>query len=294
MKKIVLYLLLTFSFQLLTLHAQTPDKMSYQAVVRDANNNLVSNTQVGIEINIYQGSTTGTQVYTETQTPTTNDNGLLTIEIGGQTDFDAIDWANAPYFLETNIDPTGGTNYTITGVSQLLTVPYALHAKTADNITNGITETDPLYTAWNKSYNDLSDKPNITDTVNTILDTITQFVRTELDGDPNNELQNITISNDTIYLSNGGFVRLPENNNDNGIFYYYDNDNDGFGDKARPLWLPLTVNAPNSFIINNNDCNDADASINPDADEICGDGIDQDCNGEDLQCDNLDIDNDND
>ena len=126
--------------------AQTPEKMTYQAVVRDDNSTLIISTQVGIEINIYQTSASGTLVYTETQTPTTNINGLLSIEIGGQTGFDLIDWANGPYFIETNIDVAGGTNYTITGVSQLLTVPYALHAKTAETITGGITETDPVYT----------------------------------------------------------------------------------------------------------------------------------------------------
>ena len=112
--------------------AQAPQKMSYQAIVRDAAGELIKSTQVGIEINILQGSATGTGVYTETQTPTTNANGLLTIEIGGGTGFDAIDWANGPYYLETKIDPTGGTNYTITGTSQLLSVPYALHSKTAE------------------------------------------------------------------------------------------------------------------------------------------------------------------
>ena len=118
-----------------SLFAQAPEKMTYQAVVRDDNSILITSTEVGIEINIYQeGSESGTLVYTETQTPATNANGLFSIEIGGQTGFDTITWANGPYFLETNIDVAGGTNYTITGVSQLLTVPYALHAKTAETI----------------------------------------------------------------------------------------------------------------------------------------------------------------
>jgi hypothetical protein len=130
-----------------SIFAQVPQKITYQAVVRDDNGTLISNTQVGIEINIYQDSVTGTLVYTETQTPTTNANGLLTIEIGGQTGFDTISWANGPYFLETNIDPAGGTNYTITGASQLLTVPYALYAKTADSLAGGIVETDPVFSS---------------------------------------------------------------------------------------------------------------------------------------------------
>jgi len=72
---------------------------------------------------------------------------LVSIEIGtGATsdDFSAIDWANGPYFIKTETDPTGGTTYTITGTNQLLSVPYAMHAKTADTVTGGITESDPV------------------------------------------------------------------------------------------------------------------------------------------------------
>jgi len=106
---------------------------------------LVTNTQIGMEINIRQGSASGPVVYTETQTPTTNANGLVSIEIGGGAGFNTIDWSAGPYFIETKTDPTGGTNYTITGTSQLLSVPYALFAKTADIVTGGITETDPTF-----------------------------------------------------------------------------------------------------------------------------------------------------
>ena len=120
-----------------TVWAQSPEKMSYQAVIRNNSNALVTNTQIGMEINIHQGTPSGTVVYTETQTPTTNANGLVSIEIGGGTGFNTIDWANGPYFIETKTDLTGGTSYTITGTSQLLSVPYALHAKTAETVTAG-------------------------------------------------------------------------------------------------------------------------------------------------------------
>ncbi len=121
--------------------AQSPEKMSYQAVVRDGSNNLVSSTAVGIQISILQGSASGTAVYVETQIPTSNANGLVSLEIGDGTvvsgDFASIDWANGPYFIQTETDSKGGTNYTITGTSQLLSVPYALYAENAGNSTPG-------------------------------------------------------------------------------------------------------------------------------------------------------------
>ena len=119
--------------------AQAPEKLSYQAVIRDAGNTIVSNQAVGMQISVLQTTATGTAVYVETQTPTTNENGLVSIEVGtGSTsdDFSAIDWSAGPYFIKTETDPTGGNSYTITGTSQLLSVPYALHAKTAESVTS--------------------------------------------------------------------------------------------------------------------------------------------------------------
>ncbi len=145
-----LFLILLAVLLTVSVFAQTPEKMSYQAVIRNNSDALVINTQVGMQISVLRDSETGTAVYVETQTPTTNANGLVSIEIGtGNTtdDFAVIDWANGPYFIKTETDLDGGTNYTITGVSQLLSIPYALHAKTAENIT----ETDPIYTGWDKS-----------------------------------------------------------------------------------------------------------------------------------------------
>jgi len=130
--------------------AQAPEKMSYQSVVRDASDVLVNSTAVGMQISILQGSTSGRSVYTETHTPTTNINGLVSLEIGTGTtvdNFSAIDWSAGPYFIKTETDLTGGTIYTITGTSQLMSVPYALYAKTAENITGTITETDPVFGA---------------------------------------------------------------------------------------------------------------------------------------------------
>ncbi|MDP5104740.1 MAG: hypothetical protein NWQ31_01055 [Polaribacter sp.] len=121
------------TFYLVLIQIGAPEKISYQAVVRDAANALVTNQSVGMQISILHGST---PVYIETQTPTTNAYGLVSFKIGtGATvyDFSAIDWSSSTYFIKTETDPTGGVSYTVTSSSELLSVPFALYAKTAEN-----------------------------------------------------------------------------------------------------------------------------------------------------------------
>jgi hypothetical protein len=120
-----------------SIFGQAPDKMSYQAVVRDGNGALVVSAKIGMKISILKGNENGTSVYTETHSPITNINGLVSLEIGGGAvvsgDFSTIDWANGIYYIHTETDPGGGSNYTISGVSQLLSVPYAMHARSSDS-----------------------------------------------------------------------------------------------------------------------------------------------------------------
>ena len=146
MKK--LYTLLAALVITASTFAQAPEKMSYQAVVRDAGNAIVSNQAVGMQISILQDATA---VYVETQTPTTNANGLVSIQIGMGSvvsgDFSAIDWSAGPYFIKTETDPTGATTYTITGTSELLSVPFALHATNGQD--SGTSAGDMQY--WNGS-----------------------------------------------------------------------------------------------------------------------------------------------
>ena len=195
--------------------AQAPEKMSYQAVVRDAANTLITNQAVGMQISILQGGDLANPgpivVYSETQTPTTNANGLVTLEIGTGAIvsgiFANIDWSASPYFIQTGTDPTGGTTYTtLTSTSQLMSVPFALHTKHA---ANGLPAggTDGQILAIN-----VSGVPEWTD----------------------------PLTSQT---------------------YYEDTDDDGYGDINSAV---VAASAPNGYVINNTDCNDADIAINPD------------------------------
>lgn len=136
MKK--LYTILAMALFSLNVFAQAPEKMSYQAVIRNSSDALVTSSPVGIKISILQGSATGTAVYEETQTASTNANGLVSIEVGNGTvvsgTFNTIDWSTGSYYIKTEVDPTGGTTYSISGASQLLSVPYALFSKSSGGV----------------------------------------------------------------------------------------------------------------------------------------------------------------
>ena len=160
MKKLTLFsvavLMTAFVF------AQTPQMISYQAVIRNSNNALVVSTPITMQISIMRGST---PVYVELQSTATNADGLISVEIGNGSvisgSVSSINWSSGTYYVSTEADINGMGVYTITGTSQLLSVPYALHAKTVGSIT----ETDPIFvaspashisnaniTGWNTAY----------------------------------------------------------------------------------------------------------------------------------------------
>ena len=115
--------------------AQAPESMNYQAVIRNGSGELVTSQQVGLRIKILQGSATGSSVYEETYSPTTNAYGLVNLQLGTGTvqsgTFSSIDWGNGPYFVETAADVSGGTSYVTLSTTQFMSVPYALYAKNA-------------------------------------------------------------------------------------------------------------------------------------------------------------------
>ena len=136
--------LLLFIFIPLLNFAQTPEKISFQAIIRNAEQQMVSNSRVDLKIAIKQGTKSGPTVYKEFHHLETNTNGLVSLEIGtGQTEqgrFNEILWEHGPFFIETSVDPKGNSNYTVTGINEVSSVPYALHAKSVDNFTGYIKE----------------------------------------------------------------------------------------------------------------------------------------------------------
>ena len=133
MKKLIIAFILLSTL----VTAQVPNKMSFQTVVRNSLGKLVVNKSIGVRLSILKTTSTGSAVYVETHSKTSNVNGLLTLEVGTGTvtsgNFSSINWSQGPYFLKTEMDVNGGTSYTITGVTEFVSVPYALNSKNSDN-----------------------------------------------------------------------------------------------------------------------------------------------------------------
>jgi len=137
----IVMILLTMLFTT-SVKSQTPERISYQAIIRNNSNQLLADKKVSMRISIqkylFGFPPTYTNVYVETHKPTTNSNGLVSVQIGGGTvvggSFSSIDWSDGTYYIQTETDTEGGTSYSITGKSQVLSVPYAINAKNVDNV----------------------------------------------------------------------------------------------------------------------------------------------------------------
>jgi len=126
--------------------AQSPEAFKYQAVARDAGGLVIDNQSVSFRISVLQSSVSGTNVYSETHTAMTNSFGLVNLDVGNGTivsgDFASVNWGEDQHFLQIEMDANGGSNFQLMGTSQMMSVPYALHAKTADFVA-GDEDTDP-------------------------------------------------------------------------------------------------------------------------------------------------------
>ncbi len=130
---------------------QAPDLISYQAIIRNSSNELVSNVSVGTRISILRGTAADVLLYQEEHSVKTNLNGLIYLNIGSGAPLfgtmSGIDWSKGPFYVKSETDPTGGKNYTLVVVSQLLSVPFSIYAKSAEKVTGPLTELDPLFNA---------------------------------------------------------------------------------------------------------------------------------------------------
>ena len=189
MKKIKLLSSLCFLLLTLVVQAQIPpNAFNYSAVAHNASGLPIASTTIGIQISILKTSPTGASQYIENHFVNTDAYGLFNLVIGAgaiQSGLMAtIDWTNDNYYLKVGMDVTGGTNFLTMGTTQLLSVPYALYAKSAGSVSGGASETDPLFSAsvangitvtdttnWNNKQNQLIAGSNITINGNTISST---------------------------------------------------------------------------------------------------------------------------
>jgi uncharacterized protein (TIGR02145 family) len=211
MKKIIL--LLTLSFSLLNfVNAQTPpNAFNYSAVARNAAGQPIATTTIGIQITILKTSPTGASQYSENHFVNTDAYGLFNLVIGAGAvqsgSMATIDWSNDNYYLKVGMDAAGGTNFLTMGTTQLLSVPYAMYAKSAGSVSGG--------SNFSGNYNDLTNAPTNVSSFNNDAGYLTS------------ENQQLSVSNtgDTLYLQNGGFVIIPgisaansQGGGGNGIF----------------------------------------------------------------------------
>ena len=139
--------------------AQVPQGISYQAIALNSAGLPIVSSNVGIRLSVLDNSPSGTNLYTETQTKTTNSQGLFNLVIGQGTPtsgvFSGINWGTNSKFLKVELDVAGGTNYVLVGTTQLLSVPYALASDSL--ITSpgeGITLVSPNGTPYQVTVND--------------------------------------------------------------------------------------------------------------------------------------------
>ena len=136
--------------------AQSPQKINFQSILRNTTGEVVSNKAVSLRISILSGTINDNSVYSETHAKTTDASGLISLQIGNGTVisgiFANIDWGGASHFIKLEVDFSGGSNYVVLGIQELMSVPYALYATKTD--TSALNLTSRLAT-----------KLNVTDTV---------------------------------------------------------------------------------------------------------------------------------
>ncbi len=195
MKKLLL--LTYFILGLAIIKGQVPNNFKYQAVVRDVSGNLLSNKPISLQISILKGGDNGTSVYSEVFDKSTNEYGIIAVNIGGgetvQGVFANIDWGTDSYYLKVDVDIAGGSNYQYMGTSQILAVPYAIYALNVKNKDDADADPSNEFQTLSKNGNVVSLSPSggsFTDAVD------------DADADPNNEIQDLKLIDNVLTITN--------------------------------------------------------------------------------------------
>ena len=209
MNKPLLFLTLVLILSIPKAFSQSPQSFKYQAVVRDASNAPLTNQAVSVQMSILEGSANGSPIYTETHQLTTDKLGLISLNIGNGTpvagDFMTIAWGRNNYFLQIEIDESGGANYKLLGASQLMSVPYSLYADKAgsiDNLSLGLNDLNDIDAAT-------PDSGNVLTWDGTKWVSRTFASASDADRDSTNELQTLNLTGNILNISDGNSVALP-------------------------------------------------------------------------------------
>ncbi len=134
-------------------NAQSPQLINYQGVARDNAGNVLDGQSIALRLSVRQTTTNGTIVYRETHSTTTNTFGLFDVQLGNGTPvtgtLSAVNWSSGTYYLQVEMDANGGSSYVTMGTSQLVSVPYAMHASSASTVSglSGSTNYIPNFTS---------------------------------------------------------------------------------------------------------------------------------------------------
>ena len=180
-------------------YAQTPQSFNYQAVARDVSGAVIPNSNLGIRMSILDAS--DNIMYSESHAKLTNGLGLFSLKVGRGTvingDIASIDWSSGSFFLKVDIDYAGGTDYTTIGTTQILSVPYALHAETVSQNDDADADPENEIQALSIEGNELTISGGNT------VNLPSSGGMGDGDSDPNNEIQDLgsTVSDTGVILS---------------------------------------------------------------------------------------------
>ena len=183
--------------------SQSQYAFNYQGLARDAQGDPISNRNISVRISILKGLDSGEMMFQEVHHINTSDRGLFNLAVGmGENEmghlFD-IEWGNDIYFVKTELDPNGGTNYTDMGAAQLYSVPYAIHALNAESAESGGSDNQQLI---------LSGTVLGISNANSIDLSVLQDGNQDADADPMNELQQLVLTGSVLGISNGNSIDL--------------------------------------------------------------------------------------